>query len=176
MDDTHCKIIAWRHFNDELDLDAKGNRDNIGLNKVDFVGQTGVERSREKGQRMPGDYEAQISQGAITVHADEQLGTTDKGVVLYRRMLRNAIRGIAGGMEPPQPAAQANGQVPTMAGDVIVELPMSNRDDLALQREMGRRVGAIIHNSMEMERSERRVEIEHRVRSLIASEQLRSLL
>ena len=46
-----------------LIVDGKGNRANVGLNKVDFVGQTGVERSYEEGQRMPGDYEAQVSQG-----------------------------------------------------------------------------------------------------------------
>ncbi|HHZ73247.1 MAG TPA: aromatic ring-hydroxylating dioxygenase subunit alpha, partial [Gammaproteobacteria bacterium] len=60
VDDTHCKIIAWRHFGDDLDLDGKGSRANVGLNKVDFVGQTGDERSYEEGQRMPGDYEAQV--------------------------------------------------------------------------------------------------------------------
>ena len=54
VDDTHCRIIAWRHFGGELDLDGKGDRTRVGLNKVDFVGQTGVERSREEGQAMPG--------------------------------------------------------------------------------------------------------------------------
>ena len=78
-------------------VDGKGDRDGVGLNKVDFVGQTGVERSYEEGQISPGDYEAQVSQGAITIHADEQLGTTDGGVARYRRMLRDAIRAVAAG-------------------------------------------------------------------------------
>ena len=41
VDDTHCRIIAYRHFGGELDLDGKGDRSKVGMNKVDFVGQTG---------------------------------------------------------------------------------------------------------------------------------------
>ena len=176
LDDSSCRIIAWRHFSDELDLDGKGDRDKVGLNTVDFVGQTGVERSCEEGQRVPGDYEAQVSQGAITVHAEEQLATTDKGVALYRRMLREAIRALAGGEEPPQLRPLSNGQIPTMAGDVIIELPTSNRDDVPLQRALGRRIGAIVHDTMSLERGPRRVEIERRVRSLVGDSQLRDLM
>ena len=176
VDDRSSKIIAWRHFSDELDLDGKGDRNRIGLNQVDFVGQTGTERSYDEGQRMPGDYEAQVSQGAITVHADEQLATTDKGVALYRRMLRQAIRNLGEGIEPPQPAIAADEVVPTMAGDVIVEMPVSNVDDVALQREMGRCVGDIIFETRELPRSERRIRIEHAVRALLESNSLRAFL
>jgi len=176
VDDRTCKIIAWRHFSDELDLDGKGDRQHIGLNKVDFVGQTGIERSYAEGQRIPGDYEAQVSQGAITVHADEQLATTDKGVALYRRMLRKAMHALAEGNEPPQPSPHENGQVPTMAGDVIIEFPVSNRDDVALQREMGKRIGGIVFETMTLERRQRRSKIEGAVRELAEGAEMRSLL
>ena len=168
VDDTHCRIIAWRHFGGELDLDGKGDRTRVGLNKVDFVGQTGVERSYEEGQAMPGDYEAQISQGPITVHAGERLATTDKGVALYRRMLRRAIRELAAGNEPAQLDPGPNGQVPTMAGDVIVRAPATNHDDMELQRTMGREIGRIVNATMDLERSARRAEIERRVRKWLA--------
>jgi hypothetical protein len=164
VDDTHCRIVAWRHFGGELDLDGKGDRSKVGLNKVDFVGQTGVERSFEEGQAMPGDYEAQVSQGRITVHAEERLATTDKGVALYRRMLRRAVRELADGIEPPQHRRGPDGRVPTMAGDVIVRVPATNRDDVELQRTMGREVGRIVHETMDLERAARRSEIERRVR------------
>ena len=141
----------------------------MGLNKVDFVGQTGVERSWEEGQAMPGDYEAQVSQGSITVHAEERLATTDKGVALYRRMLRKAVRELAAGTEPPQLGAGPDGQVPTMAGDVIVRVPATNRDDVELQRIAGRGIGRIVHETMDLERAERRAEIERRVRGWIGT-------
>ena len=166
VDDTHCKIIAYRHFSDELDLDGKGDRAKVGLNRVDFIGQTGVERSYEEGRALPGDYEAQVSQGAITRHADEQLATTDKGVALYRRMLRRAIRDLAAGTEPPRLRPDANGEVPTLAGDVILRMPVCERDDVALQRRMGREVGRIVHNTMGLAHRARRAEIERRVRAL----------
>jgi phenylpropionate dioxygenase-like ring-hydroxylating dioxygenase large terminal subunit len=168
-DDQSCRIVAWRHFNDTLDLDGKGNRDGVGLNKVDFVGQTGVERSYEEGQLMPSDYEAQVSQGPITIHADEQLGTTDGGVARYRRMLRDAIRGVANGDAPAAPRVNADGNIPTMAGDVIVEVGQSNVDDRALQRRVGQLVGEIVEDTLTMSAAERSQEIEQRVRAAIAS-------
>ena len=167
MDDRHCRIIAWRHFSPELDLDGKGDRTKVGLNRVDFVGQTGIERSYEEGLALPGDYEAQVSQGPITRHADEQLATTDKGVALYRRMLRRAIRDLEAGDEPPQPHPGADGKVPTLAGDVILRVPVSNRDDGELQRRMGREVGRIVHDTMGLPRAKRRASIEEQARALV---------
>lgn len=169
LDDRSCRIVAWRHFNDTLDVDGKGDRSAVGLNKVDFVGQTGVERSYEEGQVSPGDYEAQVSQGEITIHADEQLGTTDGGVARYRRMLRDAIRAIADDKPLAQPALNADGHVPTMAGDVIIEVPQSNTDDRALQAEVGRRVGDIVEDTLALSAAERPGEIERRVREMIAT-------
>ena len=118
---------------------------------------------------MPGDYEAQVSQGPITVHAGERLATTDKGVALYRRMLRQAIRNLAAGDEPPQLRAGPDGQVPTMAGDVIVRVPASSGDDAELQRTVGREVGRIVYETMDLERAARRAEIERRVRAWLGA-------
>ncbi|MEE8303712.1 MAG: aromatic ring-hydroxylating dioxygenase subunit alpha [Candidatus Tectomicrobia bacterium] len=175
VDDSHCRIIAWRHFSDQLDLDGKGDRRKVGLNKVDFVGQTGIERSYEDGQKMPGDYEAQISQGPITVHSEEQLATTDKGVALYRRMLRKAITALADGQEPSQLAPETEGVIPTLAGDVIVEVPISNHDDIALQRRLGKEIGAIVRDTAPVSRAERSGEIELRVRGLLTSDAIRRM-
>ncbi len=169
LDNTRCRIVAWRHFNETLDLDGKGNRQQVGLNKVDFVGQTGVERSYEEGQLSPGDYEAQVSQGAITIHDDEQLATTDGGVARYRRMLRDAIRAVANGAAPAQPAPNTDGHIPTMAGDVIVEVPPSNSDDRALQARFGRFVGDIVEDTLPLAAGERCHEIKRRIRAAMAS-------
>ncbi len=79
VDNTHCQIIGWRHFGEELDLGGKGDRSAVGIGKVDFLGQTGTERSYAEAQREPSDYEAQTGQGAITIHALETLGKTDTG-------------------------------------------------------------------------------------------------
>ncbi|OED39957.1 hypothetical protein AB833_13145 [Chromatiales bacterium (ex Bugula neritina AB1)] len=167
VNDTSCRIIAWRHFNETLDQDGKGDRSNVGLGKVDFVGQTGTERSYEEGQRSPGDYEAQVSQGKITVHADEMLGRTDIGVATYRQLLRSAIRAVADGAPQQSPALNADGVIPTMAGDVIVAVPEAD-DDVALQREAGRAIGQIVRDTLLLSWEQRPIEIEKRVRLWVA--------
>lgn len=167
VNNTHCKIIAWRHFNDTLDVDNKGDPGAVGLNRVDFVGQTGVERSYEDGQRMPGDYEAQVSQGPITIHDDEHLGQTDIGVARYRRLLRNAIRALTRGIEPAVAKRNAEGLIPTMAGDVIVRVPEHPTDDIRLQREFGKKVGKIIESTLMLPSASRALEIEKRVKTVI---------
>ena len=167
VDDTHCKIIAWRHFGEDLDLDAKGDRNNVGLNKVDFVGQTGVERSYEEGQRMPGDYEAQVSQGKITLHEGEHRGNTDGGVARYRRMLRQAIGNVQNRIEPARAELNADGHIPTMAGDVIVRCPNSEADHPDWQKKFANKVGKIVSETRLLSASERSNEIELRVKSIL---------
>ena len=163
--DTSCKIIGWRHFNETLDLGHKGDRTKVGRNKIDFLGQTGTERSREEGQRVPGDYEAQIGQGAITIHAGETLGVTDTGVAVLRRLLRLGIDAVRSGRAPPTLSRNQAGQIPTMAGDVILRHPLSNLDDAAVQRRVGRRVGEVVLATRALPHGERQAEIERLMRS-----------
>jgi hypothetical protein len=139
----------------------------VGLNKVDFIGQTGSERSYEDGQRIPGDYEAQISQGPIAIHKLEHLGHTDTGVALLRNMLRRAIRNVKAGKEPARPSKNADGHAPTMTGDVIVKVPNSNIDDREMRRDLGRKIGAIVADTMPLSQAERAEVIEQRVRALL---------
>ena len=51
-------------------------------------------------QRYPGDWEAQESQGPITLHSEEHLGASDQGVVMLRRLLREQIRLVQEGGDP----------------------------------------------------------------------------
>jgi len=57
-------------------------------------------RSYEDTQRHPDDREAQVSQRPIAVHALERLGTTDRGVILFRKLLRRAIEDVRLGRDP----------------------------------------------------------------------------
>jgi nitrite reductase/ring-hydroxylating ferredoxin subunit len=167
-DDRSCILLGWRHFSDELDLGGKGDLAQVGYNKIDAIGQTGIERSAEQGQRVPSDYEAQIGQGEITVHETEHLGQTDTGVALLRGMLKRAIRDVAKGADPVLPEKNADGLIATMSGDVIVKLATSNVDDNTLQQKLGHKVGAIVADTMPLAYDERRSEIERRVRTLLA--------
>ncbi len=92
IDDTHTMTIGWRYFRHELDPKGLGDATKVGKQTIDFIGQTEEERSYAERQRVPGDYEVQVSQRPIAVHALENLGTSDRGVAMLRRLVRNAIR------------------------------------------------------------------------------------
>ena len=51
------------------------------------------DRPYEQRQRFPGDSEAVEGMGRITVHGDENLAPSDKGVAVMRRRLREAKSG-----------------------------------------------------------------------------------
>ena len=68
--------------------------------KSSFNGKSWFELTEAEHQEFPGDYEAQVSQGSITLHAEEHLATTDRGVALLRRMLRKQVAIVAEGGDP----------------------------------------------------------------------------
>ncbi len=63
-------------------------------------GKLWVELTDAEHQRYPDDYEAQIGQGPITLHSEEHLGATDKGVVMLRRFLMKQADAVAAGEDP----------------------------------------------------------------------------
>lgn len=54
----------------------------------------------EQAQRFPGDWEAQGSQGEITLHSEEHLSSTDRGVRTLRRLFREQIDRVARDEDP----------------------------------------------------------------------------
>ena len=58
-----------------------------------MYGQT-PNRPYEERQKVPGDYDAMTSQGAIAPHSLENLGASDRGVSMFRRLLREGIRDV----------------------------------------------------------------------------------
>ena len=92
VDDQNCILFGWRHFNDEIDPRGDGDPARCGYDKVDFLdGQ--VERPYDAGQRAPGDWDAITNQRKIAVHSMENPGTSDVGVYLCRKLLREQVRG-----------------------------------------------------------------------------------
>jgi hypothetical protein len=57
--------------------------------------------SVEERQDRPGDYEAQAGQGPVSLHSEEHLVTSDKGVGLQRRALARALAAVEAGKDPP---------------------------------------------------------------------------
>lgn len=143
MDDTNTMVIAWRHFRDGDDPRGLTNKDEVGLGKTDFYGQSGG-RSYDQRQRDPGDYDAWVSQGPKNVHSRENLAFTDRGVAKVRRKLRAAIRALKEGSEPGQPTAAYASPIPTYGGDTMLRIPIqAERDDAAVVKEVARGVAEI---------------------------------
>ncbi len=63
-------------------------------------GKLWEELTEEEHQRLPGDYEAQVSQGAIASHSEEHLATSDRGIVMLRRYLQQQIERVQRGEDP----------------------------------------------------------------------------
>lgn len=51
-------------------------------------------------QVYPGDYEAMVSQGPIAKHSEEHLATTDRGLVMLRRLLQKQLDAVKEGRDP----------------------------------------------------------------------------
>lgn len=146
VDDTNMKLFGWRFFNDLVDPHKRGDPSRCGKEMVDFLdGQVG-NRGYEEGQRNPGDWEVLTSQGKIAVHALEHPGTTDGGVFLWRRLLRNAIRGNRPAANPRSMSelAKAHTPIPLYSQDSILDIPKGEGDDRKLMRDVGRAVLDII--------------------------------
>ncbi|MGH7917444.1 MAG: Rieske 2Fe-2S domain-containing protein [Candidatus Binataceae bacterium] len=72
----------------------------IGRQRSKFGGKTWFELTEEEHRRMPGDFEAQVGQGAITFHSEEHLASSDRGVAMLRRQLNQEIEKVAHGNDP----------------------------------------------------------------------------
>jgi hypothetical protein len=103
-------------------------------------GQSG-DRPYEERQRFPADYDAQSSQRTIAIHALEHLASTDRGVVMLRRIVRDGIRAVQAGLDPWGTHWPEGKIVPTHTQDLVLRLPpaASPEADRRLLREAGRR-------------------------------------
>ncbi len=63
-------------------------------------GKLWEELTEAEHQRFPGDYEAQVGQGPIAPHSEEHLVSSDRGVSLVRRSLRQQLEALAQGSDP----------------------------------------------------------------------------
>ena len=81
------------------------------------------DRSYEDRQRYPGDWDAQVSQRPIAVHAIEHLGRSDRGVALVRRMIREGIETVQRGDDPLGIDQAENGLTPIYANEIVRQAP-----------------------------------------------------
>jgi nitrite reductase/ring-hydroxylating ferredoxin subunit len=96
---------------------------------LEQFGQFHNDRPYGDRQWIPGDVDAQESQGAISVHELEQLGTLDRGVTMFRKMIRRGIEAVANGENPPHGFYLSPADVPpTYANDYVVPVSEAGID------------------------------------------------
>jgi len=155
VDDTHSWIFGLRHFNDVVDPGHKGLEEECGYDSVDFIGQDG-NRPYAKRQRNPGDWDAQVSQRPIAIHELEHRGSTDVGVAMLRRIVRETIRGEKMLFVP---TGKANDQevIYTYSHDTVLWVPeRGDLDDEVVQRQVARRVMEVIKSGDALDDSKAR--------------------
>jgi len=72
----------------------------LGKMRSKYGGKFWWDLTEEEHRAMPGDYEAQVGQGAISFHSEEHLRTSDKGVAMLRRMFEGQLEAVAAGGDP----------------------------------------------------------------------------
>ena len=162
VDDTTTRTVGWRFFNSRLDPRGQDNPKAVGKESIDFVGQTEDERPYEERQRVPGDYEAQVSQRPIAIHALENRASSDAGVARLRRLLRERIRALAAGEAPVRPDWFGLDAISTYCQDTVCEWRGAHPPDETALRAVGRRVADAVLESNRLAPTQR----EARVREL----------
>ena len=141
VDDENTTALAWACFGERGDPPAWNTPEGPELIEQGEV----FNRPYEQRQRFPGDAEAVEGMGPITVHDEEHLAPSDKGVALMRRRLREQIRAVAAGERPLRADDIASNPVPTYGGDSVLALRC---DDGADESE---RFGGLAHAFMQMQ-------------------------
>jgi phenylpropionate dioxygenase-like ring-hydroxylating dioxygenase large terminal subunit len=134
LDDTHTMQIGYQR--------APEGRE---VRRGSGFGQDG-KRSYEERQRVPGDYDAQISiHGGVSRHGLEHLAATDRGIIMMRNLIRQGIRAVRNGEDLGYPILKNGAAVPTYSHDRVVSgIPAAPTpaEDKRLLREIARNVVA----------------------------------
>jgi hypothetical protein len=137
MNDTESMAIGWANFGDRGDP-PKWNTPE-GLQMIE-QGELFV-RPYEERQRFPADSEAVEGMGPITVHRNEHLAPSDKGILLMRNRLRAEIRRVVQGNSPLRPNDLSQNPIPTYGGDTVLRLPQKvGRDDIVFRQDITKAV------------------------------------
>jgi hypothetical protein len=138
VDDTHTMNIAWRRVPDGLEPQRMTKGGSAPMRHY----ETWLQRSYEERQRTPGDYEAQTGQGPITIHAQEHLASSDAGVIMLRNLIRQGVRAVQDGGDPPGIHYGSAGSVTTYGSETYLDIPRAAtpEEDRRLLRDVARKV------------------------------------
>jgi nitrite reductase/ring-hydroxylating ferredoxin subunit len=94
IDDTHFRLYSAGRVTEPGSFKPRVEGVDL-LANYNWPAMTPAER-----QARPGDYEAQTGQGPITLHSEEHLAASDKGISMARRLLQQQLDAMAAGRDP----------------------------------------------------------------------------
>jgi len=134
LDDTHTMQIGYYRAPEGKDP-GRGT----------VFGQDG-NRPYEERQRVPGDWDAQVSiHGGMARHGLEHLASTDRGIIMMRNMIRRGIRAVGAGEDLGYRILKNGAALPTYSHDRVVPgiaSAATPEADRQLLREVARNVVA----------------------------------
>ena len=137
QDDTHTMLLEFRHISvtDESTPAWWADREQM------LPAQLPITENLEDQQRQPSDYEAQVSQRPIAIHGMEHLGATDRGITMFRKLVKDGIQAVQEGRDPDVLSRDEKPQS-TYCNDTVVYSPAvgSAEDDIKSMRELGRKL------------------------------------
>lgn len=130
VDDHRTTCFAWAIFGERGDPPGCNTPEGPELIEQ---GER-FDRPYEERQRFPADLEACEGMGAITEHEKEHLVPSDRGILMYRRRLRELIGALRDGTEPAHVTAFRPNPIPTYGGDTVLRIPPGGDGRALLQR------------------------------------------
>ena len=91
IDDTHFRIYVVGRVREAGEIESYRTR---------FDGKLWADMTEEEHRAHPGDWEAMASQGPITLHSEEHLATSDRGVAMLRRFITRQVERVQRGEDP----------------------------------------------------------------------------
>ena len=195
VDDVNSKMIGWRVMGPSIDTRHICDKSLVGYETIDFLeGQVAMRRPERFGkykledlppippnhreranykeaQHAPGDYEAIISQRPIAVHALEHPTKFDAGLYVFRKMLRDALRGTNPAADPANFAAwlrSVNAAPNSYCSGNVFDIPQGEtvQEEVARRRKVSKAVVAILTESDPMAGEERAAFVRGRFEAL----------
>jgi phenylpropionate dioxygenase-like ring-hydroxylating dioxygenase large terminal subunit len=80
-------------------------------------GKSWSDLTEEERRNVPGDWEAQVGQGPITLHSEEHLAGSDRGVGRLRQLLRKQIASVVRSNDPLGVSFTSEGPYKVLAGN-----------------------------------------------------------
>ena len=195
VDDVNTKMLGWRVMGPGIDTRGVGDKSLVGYETIDFLeGQVALRRPERFGkykledmppipsdhraranykdaQYAPGDYEAIISQRPVAIHALENPTKFDAGLYMFRKLLRDAVRGTNAKASPEEFAAwlrECGGEPNSYCSGNVFDLPVgrTKEEEVTLRRHLARQVVTIITESDGLKGAERDTFVKARLEAL----------